>query len=237
MTRAGASLVRLGLTEPWAEDTLTQLGWWAGTAPRRARSRSCGRSPAAPTPSLALRARRAARRRRCPTAGRSTPRCAREVGLRGRLLALLGSSTMLADHLALHPDRWHRLRDDHAAARRRGRPARRLLAAVGADPDAPPAGVAGWRRRDGHRFGGRPGPAHRVPRRAAGARRRRPRRRLRARAARAGRGGRGAPGCRTSRARRCGPRWPSPSPRPSTTRRTTPAGSRSSRWASAAAAS
>ena len=34
MTRAGASLVRLGLTEPWVEDTLTQLGWWAGWSSR-----------------------------------------------------------------------------------------------------------------------------------------------------------------------------------------------------------
>ncbi|MDT7644486.1 MAG: [glutamine synthetase] adenylyltransferase / [glutamine synthetase]-adenylyl-L-tyrosine, partial [Pseudonocardiales bacterium] len=31
--RSGASLVRLGLTEPWAEQTLTELGWWDAGRP------------------------------------------------------------------------------------------------------------------------------------------------------------------------------------------------------------
>src|SRR4051812_21633060 len=64
-----------------------------------------------------------------------------EVGLRGRLLALLGSSTVLADHLAVHPDRWHRLRDERGAGG--SDPTAALLTAVGADPDAPPAGAPG----------------------------------------------------------------------------------------------
>jgi glutamate-ammonia-ligase adenylyltransferase len=64
-----------------------------------------------------------------------------ERGLRGRLLALLGSSTALGDHLVAHPDRWHRLRE---SAQPPADPTATLLAAVGADPDGPPAGgVAG----------------------------------------------------------------------------------------------
>ena len=60
----------------------------------------------------------------------------------GRLLALLGSSTTLADHLAAAP------RPLAPAARRAAGPGRAtrtaaLLAAVGADPDAPPAGAPG----------------------------------------------------------------------------------------------
>ena len=31
VTRTGTSLARLGLTEPWAEATLVELGWWDKT--------------------------------------------------------------------------------------------------------------------------------------------------------------------------------------------------------------
>ncbi|MFD2092109.1 bifunctional [glutamine synthetase] adenylyltransferase/[glutamine synthetase]-adenylyl-L-tyrosine phosphorylase [Blastococcus deserti] len=67
--------------------------------------------------------------------------------LRGRLLAVLGASSGLADHLAAHPADWTVL-DDDADGRPRGsdRPSpeelrRDMLAAVGADPDDPPWGV------------------------------------------------------------------------------------------------
>ncbi|HSF26731.1 MAG TPA: bifunctional [glutamine synthetase] adenylyltransferase/[glutamine synthetase]-adenylyl-L-tyrosine phosphorylase, partial [Actinomycetes bacterium] len=56
-------------------------------------------------------------------------------GLRERLLAVLGFSAALGEHLARHPEHWHVLREDGR------RPApddvrRMLLRAVGADPDA-----------------------------------------------------------------------------------------------------
>ena len=67
--------------------------------------------------------------------------------LRSRLLAVLGASSGLADHLAAHPGDWTVL-DDEADGRGRGdeRPSareleRQMLAAVGADPDDPPWGV------------------------------------------------------------------------------------------------
>src|SRR4051794_149298 len=67
--------------------------------------------------------------------------------LRARLLSVLGASAGLADHLAAHPGDWTVL-DDDADGGHRGavRPTavaleRRLLVAVGADPDDPPWGV------------------------------------------------------------------------------------------------
>jgi glutamate-ammonia-ligase adenylyltransferase len=66
--------------------------------------------------------------------------------LRSRLLAVLGASSGLADHLAAHPADWTALDDpDEEHARGPGPSARELeremLAAVGADPDDPPWGV------------------------------------------------------------------------------------------------
>ncbi len=140
MTRAGASLARLGLTGSWAEATLAQLGWWAGDRPAEGAESVMWALARSPDPDLALRAVErlvaAVPDRKAFDAALRT-----EVGLRGRLLALLGSSTTLADHLALHPDRWHRLRDERQGPV--GDPTAALLAAVGADPDAPPAGAPG----------------------------------------------------------------------------------------------
>ena len=67
--------------------------------------------------------------------------------LRSRLLAVLGASSGLADHLAAHPGDWTVLEDDGdgihrgSAAPSAKELERRMLAAVGADPDDPPWGV------------------------------------------------------------------------------------------------
>ncbi|MDT7551843.1 MAG: [glutamine synthetase] adenylyltransferase / [glutamine synthetase]-adenylyl-L-tyrosine, partial [Pseudonocardiales bacterium] len=140
MTRAGASLARLGLTEPWAEATLTELGWWAGDRPAAGAENVMWALARSPDPDLALRAverlvAAVSDRREFDAAIRT------EAGLRGRLLALLGSSTILADHLAVNPDRWHRLRDGSRGPQ--DDPTATLLVAVGADPDAPHAGGPG----------------------------------------------------------------------------------------------
>ncbi|MBW8765113.1 MAG: bifunctional [glutamine synthetase] adenylyltransferase/[glutamine synthetase]-adenylyl-L-tyrosine phosphorylase, partial [Geodermatophilales bacterium] len=65
--------------------------------------------------------------------------------LRTRLLAVLGASSGLADHLAAHPADWTVL-DADADGHGRARPTaaalqRQMLEAVGADPDDPPWGV------------------------------------------------------------------------------------------------
>ncbi|MGY1635957.1 bifunctional [glutamine synthetase] adenylyltransferase/[glutamine synthetase]-adenylyl-L-tyrosine phosphorylase [Geodermatophilus sp. SYSU D00742] len=63
--------------------------------------------------------------------------------LRARLLAVLGASSGLADHLAAHPGDWTVL-DEHGRGPSRPTPhalQRQMLVAVGADPDDPPWGV------------------------------------------------------------------------------------------------
>jgi glutamate-ammonia-ligase adenylyltransferase len=63
--------------------------------------------------------------------------------LRSRLLAVLGASSGLADHLAGHPGDWTVLDADGRGAARPTPQAleRQMLVAVGADPDDPPWGV------------------------------------------------------------------------------------------------
>lgn len=142
MTRPAASLARLGLTEPWAEATLTALGWWSGNKPVPGAEAIMWALARSPDPDLALRA---VERFSESVADRPVFEAALrvDVGLRGRLLALLGSSTALADHLVAHPDRWHRLRSGSAGQADPADatdttdatdPAAALLAAVGAVP-------------------------------------------------------------------------------------------------------
>jgi glutamate-ammonia-ligase adenylyltransferase len=132
VTRTGTSLARLGLTEPWAEATATELGWWAGDKPAAGAEAimwALGRSP---DPDLALRS---AERllNAAPDRADLDAALRDDQVLRGRLLSLLGSSTALADHLVAHPDRWRRLTE---AAPPPGEGAREaILRAVGAGAD------------------------------------------------------------------------------------------------------
>ncbi|MHA6784147.1 bifunctional [glutamine synthetase] adenylyltransferase/[glutamine synthetase]-adenylyl-L-tyrosine phosphorylase [Pseudonocardia saturnea] len=139
VTRTGTSLARLGLTEPWAEPGLAELGWWSGDKPVEGAEPVMWALARSPDPDLALRsAERLAAELTDGPAFQAALRA--DAVLRGRLFALLGSSTALGDHLITHPDRWHRLTGDH-----RPDPASypaALLTAVGADPAAPPAGSA-----------------------------------------------------------------------------------------------
>ncbi|MGY1745544.1 bifunctional [glutamine synthetase] adenylyltransferase/[glutamine synthetase]-adenylyl-L-tyrosine phosphorylase [Blastococcus sp. SYSU D00695] len=83
-----------------------------------------------------------------PSGGSAATLLARLRGsalLRSRLLAVLGASAGLADHLAAHPGDWTVL-DGEGEGRGASRPTalalqREMLAAVGADPDDPPWGV------------------------------------------------------------------------------------------------
>ena len=132
MTRTGTSLARLGLTEPWAEATATELGWWSGDKPAHDAAPIMWALARSPDPDLALRSAErllhvVPDRVELDAALRS------DQVLRGRLLALLGSSTALADHLVTHPDRWHRLTTDAPQPGEGARAA--LLRAVGAGPE------------------------------------------------------------------------------------------------------
>ncbi|OZM77402.1 bifunctional [glutamine synthetase] adenylyltransferase/[glutamine synthetase]-adenylyl-L-tyrosine phosphorylase [Pseudonocardia sp. MH-G8] len=133
MTRTGTSLARLGLTEPWAEATVTGLGWWAGDRPAEGAAPIMWALARSPDPDLALRS---AERllQAAPDRGELDAALRTDTVLRGRLFALLGSSTALADHLITHTDRWRRLAGD-APPPGDGACAA-LLRAVGADPDA-----------------------------------------------------------------------------------------------------
>ncbi|HYH32898.1 MAG TPA: bifunctional [glutamine synthetase] adenylyltransferase/[glutamine synthetase]-adenylyl-L-tyrosine phosphorylase, partial [Pseudonocardia sp.] len=135
MTRSGTSLARLGLTEPWSEDTVTALGWWAGDGPAGDAAPILWALARSPDPDLALRS---AERllQAAPDRAELDAALRGDVVLRGRLLALLGSSTSLGDHLITHPDRWRRLT---ASAPPPGQGARDALRrAVGAGADAGP---------------------------------------------------------------------------------------------------
>jgi glutamate-ammonia-ligase adenylyltransferase len=140
VTRTGSSLARLGLTESWAEATVTELGWWAGDKPAGDAAPIMWALARSPDPDLALRG---AERlfQAVPDRAALDAALRSDQALRGRLLALLGSSTALADHLVTHPDRWHRLTADAPPPGADARAA--LLRAVGADPDGPPAGAPG----------------------------------------------------------------------------------------------
>jgi [glutamine synthetase] adenylyltransferase / [glutamine synthetase]-adenylyl-L-tyrosine phosphorylase len=135
VTRTGTSLARLGLTEPPAEATVTELGWWAGDKPVDGAAPIMWALARSPDPDLALRSVERLLQA-VPDRAELDAALRTDQVLRGRLFALLGSSTALADHLVTHSDRWHRLT---ASASPPGEGARAaLLHAVGADPDRLP---------------------------------------------------------------------------------------------------
>ncbi|HVU73965.1 MAG TPA: bifunctional [glutamine synthetase] adenylyltransferase/[glutamine synthetase]-adenylyl-L-tyrosine phosphorylase [Mycobacteriales bacterium] len=123
VTRAAASVERLGLGNPDDDGAELVLGDLAAAA----------------DPDLALAALvRMAEAE--PHHGKDLLSGLRfHTGLRERLLAVLGASTGLGDHLVRHSEDWRLLADDASVL---SRPSayglrHRLLTAVGADPDAP----------------------------------------------------------------------------------------------------
>ncbi|MBO0876375.1 MAG: bifunctional [glutamine synthetase] adenylyltransferase/[glutamine synthetase]-adenylyl-L-tyrosine phosphorylase, partial [Pseudonocardia sp.] len=136
--RDGTSLIRLGLTEPWAERTLTELGWWADGRPVREAEPVVWALARSPDPNLALRAvERLAESLSESGEGWAELDAAlrADLGLRGRLLALLGASTALGDHLITRPDRWRELASERALTSERlpdlGSRSEAMLRAVG----------------------------------------------------------------------------------------------------------
>ncbi|HEV7792181.1 MAG TPA: bifunctional [glutamine synthetase] adenylyltransferase/[glutamine synthetase]-adenylyl-L-tyrosine phosphorylase [Pseudonocardia sp.] len=151
--RSGASLVRLGLTEPWAEQTLTELGWWDAGRPATTAEPVMWALARSPDPNLALRALE-----RLSEADRTEwsaldAALRKDEGLRGRLLALLGASTALGDHLVTRPAVWRHLSSERALTPERlpdvATRSAALLRAVGCEPPAEsepaaqPAGAGG----------------------------------------------------------------------------------------------
>jgi [glutamine synthetase] adenylyltransferase / [glutamine synthetase]-adenylyl-L-tyrosine phosphorylase len=129
-TRSVPSTARYGLTADRAAEHLRAAGWWGDTGPEPDRETGMVALSRSPDPDLALLALdrlRTADPDGWPALDRAI---ATDRGLRGRLLAILGGSTALADFLIAHPGEWRRLLTD------RQLPAadypRALLEAVGA---------------------------------------------------------------------------------------------------------
>ena len=132
--RTALSLARLGITDGGAAETLTRLGWWHNGQVRRDAEDTLWALSRAPDPNLALRS--LARLGHAIGDGwvELDGLMRRDPGVRGRLLGVLGSSTVLGDHLVANPQRWRALASPEAVSPDwADRASRRLLVAVGVD--------------------------------------------------------------------------------------------------------
>ncbi|MGW5055243.1 bifunctional [glutamine synthetase] adenylyltransferase/[glutamine synthetase]-adenylyl-L-tyrosine phosphorylase [Actinokineospora sp. NPDC004072] len=143
--RSVQSTARFGLTGDRAERELRAAGLWDDSGPLRDYEPILAALSRAPEPDVALRG--LDRVREADPEGWPELRAALvdDRQLRGRLIAVLGSSTAMADHLALVPGEWRRLNsgrtpvDGYTHA---------LLAAVEAEGDGPQGPVARVRGRE-----------------------------------------------------------------------------------------
>ncbi|WP_158846816.1 bifunctional [glutamine synthetase] adenylyltransferase/[glutamine synthetase]-adenylyl-L-tyrosine phosphorylase [Saccharothrix deserti] len=107
--RLPTSPARFGLTETRSGEHLRAAGWWEGRRPSEGNEQILVALSRSPDPDLALRG---ADRLRIAL-GDEWPELDQALrdneALRGRLLAVLGSSTALSDFLVANPDRWRGL--------------------------------------------------------------------------------------------------------------------------------
>ena len=134
-TTAAAQLARLGFADPARAERLL------ADVPAVVADGSAGLIDAfalAADPDLALTALT-----RLPQDGEMIAALREDAGLRARLIAVLGASAALGDHLARHPGHWRVLRDEDGLGPPEPAQVRAsLLAAVGARPqDAEPVAV------------------------------------------------------------------------------------------------
>jgi len=100
---------RFGLTDERAEDDLRAAGWWGRSGPVDGGEPVLLALSRSPDPDLALRGLDRLRAAD-PTGWPELDAVLRtDVGLRGRLCAVLGTSTALADFLVANPGQWRRL--------------------------------------------------------------------------------------------------------------------------------
>ncbi|GAA4422793.1 bifunctional [glutamine synthetase] adenylyltransferase/[glutamine synthetase]-adenylyl-L-tyrosine phosphorylase [Actinokineospora soli] len=143
--RSFPSTARFGLTGERAERELRAAGLWDDTGPLAEFEAILAALSRAPDPDLALRS--LDRVREADPEGWPELRAAlvEDRALRGRLVAVLGASTALADHLAVRPDEWRRFNggrtpvEGYTAAQ---------VAAVAGDGDGPQGPVARLTGRD-----------------------------------------------------------------------------------------
>jgi [glutamine synthetase] adenylyltransferase / [glutamine synthetase]-adenylyl-L-tyrosine phosphorylase len=131
---------RFGLTEERAERDLRAAGWWGTAGPADGGEPVLIALSRSPDPDMALRGMDRLREG-APAGWPALDQALRtDDGLRGRLCAVLGTSTALTDFLVARPEQWQRLRGNGNRTPRAEFTAT-LLTAVGADPTAPPPGT------------------------------------------------------------------------------------------------
>ncbi|SHF46589.1 glutamate-ammonia-ligase adenylyltransferase [Streptoalloteichus hindustanus] len=136
------SPARFGLTDPRAERELRALGWWSEDGPAPGAERLLAALSRSPDPDMALRGLERLRAALGDGWAELAAALGDDTALRGRLLAVLGSSTALTDYLVVRPAEWRRLAGaDRLADAERFTAT--LLAAVGADVEVDDAGSAG----------------------------------------------------------------------------------------------
>ncbi|NLU82853.1 bifunctional [glutamine synthetase] adenylyltransferase/[glutamine synthetase]-adenylyl-L-tyrosine phosphorylase [Rhodococcus sp. HNM0569] len=121
---------RLGLVEPTAPTDLAELGWQGLESIELLWSLS-----RAPDADLALRSVVRLREALGDDWPELDAALRTEKGFRGRLLALFGSSTALADHVVAHPSTWRLLRGDDIELPTRDELISSFLDVVGAEPE------------------------------------------------------------------------------------------------------
>src|SRR5689334_17533658 len=107
--RTVPSAARFGLTDDRAERDLRAAGWWDDEGPVTAREDLLVALSRSPDPDLALRGLTWLLESDPDRWAELDSLLAKDSGLRGRLFAVLGSSTALADFAASRPGEWRRL--------------------------------------------------------------------------------------------------------------------------------
>ncbi|MCP2262361.1 glutamate-ammonia-ligase adenylyltransferase [Streptoalloteichus tenebrarius] len=140
------SPARFGLTDPRAERELCALGWWTDGGPMPGAQWLLSALARSPDPDMALRGLERLRDALGGGWAELDAALRKDTALRGRLLAVLGSSTALTDHLVVRPEEWRRLVGE-ASPTDVGHFTAALLAAVGAEETTGRPGVVRARSR------------------------------------------------------------------------------------------
>jgi glutamate-ammonia-ligase adenylyltransferase len=141
--RSTPALARFGLTEERAEQDLRAAGWWGPSGPVDGSEPILVALSRSPDPDLALRGLCRLREADPETWPELAGALCTDPGLRGRLCAVFGTSTALADFLVSQPEQWRRLAGTVAGQLTlRSAFTDTLLTVVGADPAARPPGAA-----------------------------------------------------------------------------------------------
>ncbi len=108
-SRTSTSPARFGLTGPRSEEQLRATGWWSDGRPAEGAEPVLLALSRSPDPDLALRGVDRVREALGDRWSELTGALRVDQVLRGRLLAVLGSSTSLSDLLVANVDRWRQL--------------------------------------------------------------------------------------------------------------------------------